>query len=354
MSRGSLVRNCVCLSAVAAATVLAACGGSDDKSNAKAAAPAPNAAELIGKPTKALCTGKTYTIAFDVFSDTHAFAQANIENFKALAKQLGCVTPVITVDNADPGTAVSNINSFIQRKVDGVVLAQVIAAAQPGIMRALDRAHVPAVATYITAPGAPFISVDDAAAGLQGGQALGQMFAEGPRAKETPYVMSGDFTDGGPTAVARMDSFVKGVQEKVPGVPKDHIIHVETKADPANTNARTLDAIGRVPKGAPILMGAVNDETTQAMLQAAKQTGHGKDVMAIGQGGAPSGRKFICQYPQFVGSVAYYPEKWFDYLLPAVIAQIQGQKVPAKIYIPTKVITKDNLSELYPQDACAS
>jgi ribose transport system substrate-binding protein len=344
------------LASVASLSV-AACGGSDDEASNGATAETPAAktdlVKLIGKPSKALCAGgKKYTVGFDVFSDTYPFAKANIENFRTLAKELGCIEPIVLVDNADAAAAVSNVKTFVQRKADAVVLAQVVSAAQPGLMRILENADVPAVATYITAPGAPFISINDRDAGVQGGRALGEIYKKRGSKDAQPYVIKGAFPDGGDTSIARMDGFVDGVRQVLPGLSKDRVLEIDTKADPATANARTLDVLARVPDGTPILIGGINDEVAQGMLQAAKQQGRGHQTLAMGQGGATNGRDFICRYPEFVGTVAYAPETWFNYLLPAAIALAEGQRVPKKIFVPTKVLTRDNIGTVYPDSAC--
>jgi ribose transport system substrate-binding protein len=338
--------------AVVLALALAACGGSSgsDDDGGAGSTQAADASQFIGRPSAEMCGGEQYTIGFDVYSDTNPFAKANIENFKELASRLGCVEPIILIDNADPGTAVANINTFASRRVDAVVLAQVISAAQPGIMRTLDRAEIPAVATYVKAPGAPFISVDDPSAGLQGGKALARLFLDDdPDGK--PYVIVGAFPDGGANSVARMDSFADGIEQTISGLSGDHIIKIDTKADSATANARTLDVLARIPKDAPILMGGINDEVTQGMLQATRQDGRDA-VMAMGQGGAPNGLEFICKTPGFVGSVGYFPERWFEFLLPAAIARAQGKSIPQTMQLPTRVITKENIAAEYPDARC--
>ncbi len=306
----------------------------------------------VGDPDPSICQGKKYTIGFDVYSATEGFAVENTKNFKDLAKALGCVTPVVLVDNADPTTVTANINSFVQQHVDGVVLAQVVAAAQPGIMRTLNKAKIPVVAAYVAAPGAPFIDVDNAAAGMSGGVAVGKEFAK--RYPGTlPYIVIGAFPEGGDVSIARMDGVVKGVQSVIPGIPADHILSVDTKADPAQANTGTTNVLQRLPADAHIIYSGINDLNTYAMLQAIR-TAHREDTaVGMGMGGDPTGRGFICSnQPSYYGSVGFFPDKYFQFLLPALIGIINGQSLPDRIVLPTKVLTADNMKTYYPDAPC--
>ncbi len=339
----------------AAAPASAAASASAPASAAAAsgsAIPGVPAALKVGDPDPSICVGKKYTIGFDVYSATEGFAVENTKNFKALAAQLGCVTPVVLVDNADPATVTQNMNAFVQQHVDGVVLAQVVAAAQPGVVRTLNTAKIPVVAAYVAAPGAPFIDVDNAAAGLSGGVAVGQEFAK--RYPNTlPYIVIGAFPEGGQVSLDRMNGVVKGVQQVISGIPADHILMVDTKADPAQANTGTANVLQRLPADAHIIFSGINDLNTYAMLQAIKAAHRDGTAVGMGMGGDPSGRGFICaNQPAYFGTVGFFPDKYFQFLLPALIGIINGASLPDRIVLPTQVLNAANMKQFYPDAAC--
>jgi ribose transport system substrate-binding protein len=311
----------------------------------------PPPALKVGNPDPSICKGKQYTIGFDVYSATEGFAVENTKNFKDLAASLGCVKPIVLVDNADPATVTQNINSFVQQHVDGVVLAQVVAAAQPGVVRTLTAAKIPVVAAYVAAPGSPFIDVDNAAAGLSGGVAVGQEFAKRyPGVK--PYVVIGAFPEGGVVSVARMDGVVKGVQSVIPGIPESQILKVDTKADPAQANSGTTNVLQRLPKDAHIIYSGINDLNTYAMLQAIRAAHRESTSVGMGMGGDPSGRKFICaNQPSYFGTVGFFPDKYFQFLLPGIIGMANGVGMPARVVLPTQILTAATMKQYYPDDA---
>ena len=151
------------------------------RSSASAAA---DLSQYIGNPDPALCGDKEWTIGYDAFSDTESFAVALKQGLEKTAADLGCVTIKALVDNADAATAVQNAKVLAQQKVDGAILFNVIQAASMGQSQALEAADIPLVSLAVPVEGYPFITNDDAANGLQAGEALGKAFkASGQRGR---------------------------------------------------------------------------------------------------------------------------------------------------------------------------
>jgi ABC-type sugar transport system substrate-binding protein len=344
---------------VAATTLLAmfgitSCGtDSDTHTETDAAANSTSAPVELGKLDPSLCDGKHYTIGFDTFSDTEAFAVNVLKGLKDSASELGCVEIVTLVDNADPATAVSNVRSLVQQDVDGVILFQVIAAANEGIAKILEAAGRPAVSISAAAPGIPFIFPDEAAAGALAGTELAKATSAEFGADADPYLIVGGFPEGGDGVVARTDGIVSGATAVFPELGGDHVIEVDTKADPPTANARTLDALANVPAGAPIMLSGISDSTTNAMYQAVVRDGREDDatVVAIG-GAAPSGLQFVCDNEAYAGVVAYQPEIDATFMLTAVLAERRGQDVPDVVNTPVAYLTRDNMKQTYADAPC--
>jgi ribose transport system substrate-binding protein len=354
---------------------VAACSNSGSSPSASAAAPttaasqapasvAPSAAasasaaaagdlsQYIGKPDPALCGGKQYTIGYDSFSDTESFAVALKQGLEKAASDLGCVTIKALVDNADAATAVQNAKVLAQQKVDGAILFNVIQAASQGQSQALKAANIPLVSLAVPVDGYPFITNDDAANGLQAGTALGQAFkASGNTAG---VALIGRFDDQDSTK-QRMDGVIQGLKNTAPEVTIQEYV---TKADGPTTQAATAALLPKVPAGSAILISAPNDDLTYASYQAVKQANRLDKAFAMGIGGVnPVGLDYVCKNKDhYVGTVGFFPENWPKYLLPALLATIQGSKTvpvyPAKIVVPTEVITPDNVKTFYPDYTC--
>jgi ABC-type sugar transport system substrate-binding protein len=349
----------------------AACSGSNSSPSASAAAPttaasqgaaseAPSAAasgstdlsQYIGKPDPALCGGRQYVIGYDSFSDTESFAVALKQGLEKAAADLGCVTIKALVDNADAATAVQNAKVLAQQKVDGAILFNVIQAASTGQSQALKAANIPLVSLAVPVDGYPFITNDDSANGVQAGEALGNAFkASGLTAG---VALIGRFDDQDSTK-QRADGVIQGLKNTAPEVT---IQEYATKADGPTTQAATAALLPKVPAGSAILISAPNDDLTYASFQAVKQANRLDHAFAMGIGGVnPVGLDYVCKNKDhYTGTVGFFPENWPKYLLPALLATIQGATnipvYPAKIVVPTEVITPANVKTFYPDYTC--
>jgi ribose transport system substrate-binding protein len=317
-----------------------------------AASNKPDWKTFVGKPTKALCDGKTWKLGFDIFSDNESFALIVRKGMLKTAKEMGCVKVEILSDNADPIKVQENLKIFIQKKYAGVMAAQVVAAAAPGAVRLMKEAKIPMVATFVVHPGIPFVDVDNGAAGAQAGNALMTEAQKRWGASVTPYLLIGSLKEGGSNSIARMDGYYVGAKQVLPSFAVDRFIDVPTQgADPAKTNINTANTLTTLPKDAKIILGGINDDNTVAMIQAYKASGRDMaNLLAIGQGASLLDK--ICSKEMF-GSIAYFPENYGKYLIPAVFGLIYKQKVPSHVVLPTKVLTAANVGTYYPTKACA-
>jgi ABC-type sugar transport system substrate-binding protein len=312
---------------------------------------ATDLAQFIGKPDKALCGGKQWTIGYDSFSDTESFAVALKNGLEKTAGELGCVTIKALVDNADAATAVQNAKVLAQQKVDGAILFNVIQAASQGQSQALKAANIPLVSLAVPVDGYPFITNDDMANGIQAGEALGKAFvASGNTAG---VALLGRFDDQDSTK-QRMDGVIQGLKNTAPAVT---VMEYVTKADGPTTQAATAALLPKVPADSAILISAPNDDLTYASYQAVKQANRLSKAFAMGIGGVnPVGLDYVCKNKDhYAGTVGFFPENWPAFLLPALMASAQGATVPVypeKIVVKTEVITPENVKTFYPDYTC--
>jgi ABC-type sugar transport system substrate-binding protein len=318
---------------------------------ASASAAAADLAQYIGKPDPALCGGKQWVIGYDAFSDTESFAVALKQGLDKLASELGCVEIKGLVDNADAATAVQNAKVLAQQKVDGAILFNVIQAASQGQSQALEAANIPLVSLAVPVDGYPFITNDDAANGLQAGEALGKAFVDSGIANGVALI--GRFDDQDSTK-QRMDGVIQGLKNTAPNVT---VHEYATKADGPTTQSATAALLPQVPADSAILISAPNDDLTFASYQAVKQANRLDKSFAMGIGGVnPVGLDYVCKNKDhYVGTVGFFPENWPDFLLPALMASAQGATVPVypeKITVKTEVITPENVKTFYPDYTC--
>lgn len=314
-----------------------------------ASSAAPDLLQYIGNPDPALCGGREFTFGYNTFSDTEEFA-ANLWNgIQAVSDELGCVTVNKLSDNVDPATAVANAKIFAEQNVDGALLFNVLEAAGPGQVQVLQKAGIPSVTIVVEAEDETFVTNDDFSDGQKVGTALGQAYLDSGRPGPVHAIL-GRFDGQGKTGIARLDGVKKGLEDTVPGIV---IEEFETKADPPTAQSGTAAVLGKIPDDATILVSGINDQIANSMFQAVKQAKREDDAMVMAIGAVnPGGLQFICQNPEYVGALGFFPENWPKYMIPALMARIQGAPVEHKYVVPTEIIYRDKISDYYPDFTC--
>ncbi|MCW2751537.1 MAG: sugar transporter substrate-binding protein [Aeromicrobium sp.] len=338
-----------------AALALSGCASSDSKSasggHVDGAAILKQAGSATPDPKVVCAGGKHYTLGYNAFSDTETFSVQEWIGLQKLAKSLGCVKIERLIDNADATQALQNAKIFAQKQVDGVMTFNIIAAAAPGQARVFKTAKIPAITVGISAPDLPFVTVDEGAAGAQAGEAMAKAFVDSGKSGQ-PYLIVARNDVVGPVGVERMDGVTTGAQSVIKDLPKDHILPIQA-GDPAKAQARTLDVLGKVPKGATILFTGINDDIGYGVFRGIVQAGRDADAIGVSLGAVrPGGLNYICKNKQFAGGVSYQPDKFADYMIPAIIALINGADVPAKLTVPTKYVASADITKEYPDFTC--
>ncbi len=336
--------------AVIAMLVLGGCStGAAGEGGSNGASDIENFEQYIGNPDPAICGGREYTFGYNTFSDTEEFAVNLWDGIQRVANELGCVTVTKLSDNIDPALAVQNAQTFVQQGVDGALLFNVLEAAGPGQVQVLRQAGIPAVTIVVQAEGETFVTNDDLNDGLSAGRELGKAYLD--RGLDGPvHAIIGLFDNQGATGIARMDGARQGLEETVPGL----VVHeFETNADPTAAQSGAAAILATIPADATILITGINDGIANAILQAAKQASASDRTMVAAIGAVnPGGLQFMCQNPEYVGAQGFFPERWAEYMIPALIARVQGISIADKYVVPTEFIRADAISDFYPDFKC--
>jgi ABC-type sugar transport system substrate-binding protein len=282
----------------------------------------------LSNPTKALCKLKSYKIGYDVFSDSQPFAVSLSDGLKSAAASVGCAQIVQTVDNMSGPTAIANLHTLINEKINGFVDFQVLAAYQPAMAKILKSANLPAVTVVgATLPGFPQVGLDPFHTEEEGSTYMAEQ-AKSRFPGQVPYFVGGAEPASGAAVFARYLGAVAGVKSVYPNIPKSHIIEVNTNGLATTAYSNTLSALSAVPKNAVVMVQAVNDEDTGGMFKAVQSRGF-TNYLAESYGGDSYGLKQVCLYPtHYVGAWYLNPAGWGPVLLSLEMMQMNGQKVP--------------------------
>jgi ABC-type sugar transport system substrate-binding protein len=291
-------------------------------------------------PTKALCTKSSYKIGYDVFSDSQPFAVSLTNGLINSAKSIGCATVVKTVDNLNGPTAIGNLKTLINEKIDGFVDFQVLAAYQPTMSKLLQQAHLPAV-TVVGAelPGFPQVGLDPFNTEKKAAMYMARV-AKKRFPGKVPYFLGGAEPTSGAAVLARYYGAAAGIRKVYKGIPSSHVIEVSEDGTATTAYNNTLSTLSKVPHDAVVLMQAVNDEDLGGMFKAGLSRGF-PNFLVNSYGGDSFGLSQVCRYPtHYVGAWYLNPYGWGPVLLSLIMAQMNGQTVPHVTNITGREVTR--------------
>jgi ribose transport system substrate-binding protein len=99
-------------------------------------------------------------------------------------------------------------------------------------------------------------------------------------------------------------------------------------------------------------VGAVNDVAALAALAAFEEAGASKLCAVMGQNGIREARRELRRPgTRLVGTVAYFPERYGDDLIPLALTILQGKPVPPAVFVKHQLLTPKNVSLVYAHDS---
>ncbi len=259
---------------------------------------------------------------------------------------------LIADNRLDGPTALANAESFARRQVDFCIEFQTDVNFGPAIMQHFERKQIGVVAIDIPMPGATYFGANNPRSGFMGGSYLAQAanVRFGDRVLKEGYFVVGELPQSGAIPAMRTEGQIAGFLASLPGFPPERIIRIDTKNTLQYSFQQMSNALGRIPQGAPILITAINDQSVSGMLRAVQQQGRGQDALVVGKG-ADELETLVAE-EHFIASVAYFPERYGNYLIPLSLMRLAGHAVPAAVTVNHVVISPANICQFYPEYEC--
>ncbi len=324
--------------------------------NAQDATPSPMAQATPTVPDACQTetpTEERITVGYAGLSGEFPFVQDVNNGLQRVADCLN-VELIITDNEYDPQVALTNADTLVTRGVDVAIEFQTDVGVAPAICNKFDAAGIPVIAIDIPhEPCATFFGANNLEAGKIGGRNLGRVAQERWGGDVDALVLL-ELPQSGELPQQRMEGAALGVQEVLPNLTDDKIIRVDGKGalDPSRTVF--ADVLTRLSDADHILVSAINDPSAVGALRAAEAAGRTDDVLIAGQNATIEARTEICRAnPAFIGSVAYFPDRYGDYLIPLAIRLAGGEEPPDEVLIDHLWIDRANIEEYYP-GGCAA
>ncbi|HJQ35102.1 MAG TPA: substrate-binding domain-containing protein [Pyrinomonadaceae bacterium] len=256
--------------------------------------------------------------------------------------------PLVTVDNRySPTRALRNADLLVRERVDLVFEFQAFEQVAPIISSKFIEADIPVVAIDIPHPGATYFGANNYQAGLIGGRALGR-WAKLNWNGEVDEVLQVELPLAGPLPQLRITGMLAGLAEALPGVKRVTAARLDGKG----IFEKSLEVARRYlrrtrPKRTLVL--AVNDPSALGVLRAFEEAGRGHLCAVMGQNAVRSAVEELRRPgTRLVGSVAYFPERYGDELIPLARMILQKKHVPSAVFVEHLLVTPKNVGLIYP------
>ncbi|HEU0245275.1 MAG TPA: sugar ABC transporter substrate-binding protein [Candidatus Limnocylindrales bacterium] len=327
------------------AVVAAACGGggaTTAPTSAPAASEAP--ASQAASEAPASQAAQKFKIGYISLGDSVPFVKLVSDGIKQAAADAG-QDLAFCDSQIDQAKALECAQNLKVQGVQGVLNFQVFQDSSKEICDAYG--NVPTIAIDIIQPPCQvaFMGANNREAGRMAGAAIGKYAKDTWNCDYTAYV-SLESTASGQANTDRMGGFRDGFKEScdIPAA-KERVLDGADRTDPALEQMTNL--LGALP-GDRIIVVAINEDGILGAIGAANTLGRQKDLYYAGQGADPSAWKDIACNPNYIATVAYYPERYGSLLIPNMVKKLMGEDIPENIYTKHEVINKDNIRTIYP------
>lgn len=301
---------------------------------------------LPGCSRKQASTAK-YKIGFANLTEDMNFAADVRTGIERAAKKAGDIELVTANNRYDGATALANAESFVNQGVDLAIEFQTDEKFGPALMEKFSARNIPVIAIDIPHPGAVYFGANNYQASLIGGEAAGKYAVEHWGGK-VDKVLSLELPQSGEVPARRMKGQLDGIKKHIKIAEKD-ILHLDSKNTLEETKRVVGNVLNTMPNARHILVVTINDGTALGAIAALEIASRKKDAVVFAQGADGSARQEMRKPGSIlIGSVAYFPERYGDYLIPLALDILSGKKCKPENYVDHVLITRDNVDKYYP------
>lgn len=306
--------------------------------------------------------GSGLTVGFGNLGESVPFAVTVREGIERVADE--CGLEIVNADNQlDPQIAQDNARNFMTQGVDGVIEFQVVGDISASLCEILG--DTPVIAIDIDHPEcAVFMGADNRTAGELAGEGVGQV-AQERWGCEVDRIVTFEGFGVGDVNVARMNGSIAGLQsvcpdlelgdfeEWSPEVADSIITRLDAdRVDPAFEQGR--DFLTANPDADQIVALCINDDSCLGFLSAVEEAGREGQVLFGSQGADQSVWETVAGNEDYIGSTAYFPERYGELLVPNIIRMINGEGPESDpLLVDHEFLTSENIGDYYDVQAGA-
>jgi ribose transport system substrate-binding protein len=280
-----------------------------------------------------------------------------IEMVQSILSQAGLAgfhpSDLLFMDNQyDPDIALQNAENLLAYKPHLFIEHQADVKVNNIIAAKFGNAGIPLIAVDVPVPGAPFMGVNNWQVATLGGTYMAQLIRDKWGGWETvDLVVLLQNPEGGEVTMLRSEGFANALAEAFGSQVENKL--VRTDGGMGNTEQAKVamrSVLREHPTARRIAVTSINEETMAGVIAALQEAQRWQraDIIVITLGVDDLGKIQLREGLSDAG-VAFFPEKYGEYLIPAACAILEGAPVPSHLYIENAIITNANIDQFYSQ-----
>jgi len=293
-------------------------------------------------------TGRTFRLGFAAQTDSVFCREVEASLDRAAAR---ANVHLVTVNNRySAREALRNAEHLVRERVDLVLEYQTYERIAPMVAAKFVEANIPVIAIEIPHPGATYFGANNYQAGLIAGKALGR-WAHEHWGGVVDQILLLELPIAGPLPQLRMTGLLDGLHREMPATVSTPVSHLDGKGDFEQILGVVRRHLRRGVSKRRTLVGAVNDMCALAALRGFEEAGLSQHCAVMGQNAILEARRELRRpSTRLIGTVAYFPERYGDQLVPLALNILQKKSAPATVFVEHQLITARNVGLIYPLD----
>jgi ribose transport system substrate-binding protein len=245
--------------------------------------------------------------------------------------------------------ALRNADHLIRERVAVVLEFQTYENVAPIIAARFSDAGIPLIAIEIPHPGAIYFGANNYQAGLLGGRAIGKWAQQHWDGRPDEILLLEERV-AGPLPRARVTGMLAGMREVLPEAERVPVTTYNGRGQFLHSQEAVRRHLKKTPRRRVLVM-ANNDPSALGALRAFEEAGRAQFCAVMGQNAIAEAREEMRRPgSRMVGSVAYFPERYGDELIPLALSVIAGRPTPPAVYTKHQLVTPANVDQVYPLD----
>jgi len=323
--------------------IVSACTNSAASAPPASQAPASEAPASVAPASSPPAAMK---VGYISLGESIPFVKLVSDNIKAEADKAG-VEIAFCDSEIDAAKALACAQNLKVQGVQAVLNFQLFEDSSPEVCAAYGGLPTIAIDIHQAPCEVAFMGADNTVAGEISGKFVGDTLKTENDCKYTAVVTL-DTKGAGKTTEARVNGMIAGFEEACGKIPADKFKSLDVGGTTDLAVTKFGDQLSAIKPGGTIVVLSLNDDMSLGAFAAARTAGREAELRLAGQGADPTSWKDIACNPQWLADTAYFPERYGEILIPAVVKLLNGETVEKNLFTKHEVVTKDNVRTLYP------